>query len=104
MSDQRPVNLSTGLPETVLTSEPTDALDALAAALAWIASVLAPEAVVIGGGLSRAGAALFDPLNDRLARHLTFQPVPRLVPAELGDRAGCIGAALLAQASIRTGT
>ena len=69
-----------------------EALDALAAALAWIASVLAPEAVVIGGGLSRAGAALFDPLNDRLARHLTFQRVPRLVPAALGDRAGCIGA------------
>ena len=70
-----------------------EALDALAAALAWIASVLAPEAVVIGGGLSRAGAALFDPLNDRIPRHLTFQRVPRLVPAALGDRAGCIGAA-----------
>ena len=33
MSDPRPVNLSTGLPETVLTSEPAEALDALAAAL-----------------------------------------------------------------------
>jgi glucokinase len=77
------------------------ALDALAGALAWLASVLAPEAVVIGGGLSRAGATLFDPLNDRLARHLTFQRVPRLVPAALGDRAGCIGAALLAIDSVR---
>jgi glucokinase len=80
-----------------------EALDALAAALAWIASVLAPEAVVVGGGLSRAGAALFDPLNDRLARRLTFQRVPRLVPAALGDRAGCIGAGLLALDSIRGG-
>jgi hypothetical protein len=34
MSDSRPVNLSTGLPETVLISEPGDALDALTAALA----------------------------------------------------------------------
>jgi glucokinase len=80
-----------------------EALDALAAALAWTASVLAPEAVVIGGGLSRAGAALFDPLNARLARHLTFQRVPRLVPAALGERAGCIGAGLLAIDSIRGG-
>lgn len=78
-----------------------EALDALADALAWIASVLAPEAVVIGGGLSRAGAALLDPLNERIPRRLTFQRVPRLVPAALGERAGCIGAALLALDSVR---
>ena len=34
MSDQRPVQLSTGLPETVLDPEPADALSALDAALA----------------------------------------------------------------------
>jgi glucokinase len=73
-----------------------EALDALARALAWVASVLAPEAVVIGGGLSRAGAALFEPLEERTRARLTFQRMPRLVPAALGDRAGCIGAALLA--------
>jgi glucokinase len=74
-----------------------DALDALAGALAWVASVLAPEVVVVGGGLSRAGDALFDPLGERLARRLTFiQRAPRLVPAALGDRAGCHGAGLLA--------
>jgi glucokinase len=81
-----------------------EALDALAGALAWIASVLAPEVVVIGGGLSRAGEALFDPLTERIPRRLTFQRVPRLVPAALGERAGCIGAALLALDSVRGGT
>jgi glucokinase len=81
-----------------------EAVDALAGALAWIASVLAPETVVIGGGLSRAGAALFDPLEARIPRLLTFQRVPRLVPAALGDRAGCMGAGLLALDSIRAGT
>jgi glucokinase len=81
-----------------------EALDALAGALAWIASVLAPETVVIGGGLSQAGPALFDPLNERIPRRLTFQRVPRLVPAALGDRAGCMGAALLAVDSVRGGT
>jgi glucokinase len=73
-----------------------EALDALAGALAWVASVLAPEAIVVGGGLSRAGAALFDPLAERIRGGLTFQRVPRLVPAALGERAGCMGAALLA--------
>jgi glucokinase len=73
-----------------------DALDALAVALAWVAGVLAPEVVVVGGGLSRAGSVLFEPLEERLRARLTFQRVPRLVPAELGDRAGCLGAALLA--------
>jgi len=68
-----------------------------------VASVLAPDAVVIGGGLSRAGAALLDPLSERIARRLTFQRVPRLVPAALGERAGCIGAALLALDSVRGG-
>jgi glucokinase len=80
-----------------------EALDALAGALAWVASVLAPEVVVIGGGLSRAGEALFDPLSERIPRRLTFQRVPRLVPAALGERAGCIGAALLADDSVRGG-
>lgn len=78
-----------------------EALEALAGALAWVASVLAPEAVVVGGGLSRAGGALFVPLNERISRRLTFQRVPRLVPAALGERAGCIGAALLAVDSVR---
>jgi glucokinase len=78
-----------------------EALDALAGALAWVAGVLAPEAIVIGGGLSRAGASLFDPLDERLRDRLTFQRVPRLVPAALGDRAGCIGAAILALESVR---
>jgi glucokinase len=80
-----------------------EALDALAASLAWVASVLAPEAIVVGGGLSRAGAALLDPLGERTGRLLTFQRMPRLVPASLGERAGCIGAALLALDSVRGG-
>jgi glucokinase len=80
-----------------------EALEALAGALAWVASLLAPEVVVIGGGLSRAGAALFEPLSERVPRRLTFQRVPRLVPAALGERAGCVGAALLALDSVRGG-
>jgi glucokinase len=78
-----------------------EALDALAGALAWVAGVLAPEAIVIGGGLSRAGAALLEPLEERIRARLTFQRMPRLVPAVLGERAGCIGAGIMALESVR---
>lgn len=76
------------------------ALDALAFALAQIASTIAPEAIVIGGGLSRAGAALFDPLASRLDARLSYQRRPRLVPAQLGAEAGLLGAALLAREQV----
>ena len=73
-----------------------EAVHGIAVALAWTATVLAPEVVVIGGGLSLAGAGLLDPVADELAGLVSFQRVPRLVTAALGDRAGCLGAALLA--------
>ncbi len=74
-----------------------EALDALAFALAQLTAVLAPEAVVIGGGLSRAGGALFDELRVRLAARLSFHRIPRIVPAELQGDAGLLGAALRAR-------
>lgn len=70
------------------------ALDALALTLSHTVALLAPEAIVIGGGLSQAGAALFEPLERRLEALLTFQRRPRLLPASLGENAGVIGAAL----------
>lgn len=73
------------------------ALDALTLSLAQLAAVVAPQAVVIGGGLSRAGGALFDELRERLAARLSFQRVPVLVPAELSGNAGLLGAALRAR-------
>ncbi|MGH3098019.1 MAG: ROK family protein [Streptosporangiales bacterium] len=75
-----------------------EAIDALGLATAWLASVLAPEAIIIGGGLSQAGPALFDPLRQAMEQRLSFQRRPRLAPAALGDRAGFLGAALLAEA------
>ncbi|AYY11685.1 ROK family protein [Actinobacteria bacterium YIM 96077] len=80
-----------------------EAIDALSRALATACSLLAPEVVVIGGGLAKAGAELFDPLSDRLAGRLTFQDLPRIVPAALGDRAGCIGAAMMARDLVERG-
>ncbi|GAA2938585.1 ROK family protein [Microbacterium luteolum] len=73
------------------------ALDALTMSLAQLTAVVAPEAVVIGGGLSRAGGALFDELRERLAARLSFHRIPELVPAELSGNAGLLGAALRAR-------
>jgi glucokinase len=73
------------------------ALDALALDLSHTVALLAPEAIVIGGGLSQAGAALFEPLERRLEAILTFHRRPRLLCASIGENAGVMGAALRAR-------
>ncbi|MFJ5833657.1 ROK family protein [Streptomyces sp. NPDC093089] len=74
-----------------------EAVEALAATLATAVTVYAPELLVIGGELGDAGRGRLAPLREALARRLTFQAVPEIVPAAFGDRSGCVGAALLAQ-------
>lgn len=73
-----------------------EGVDALVIALAGYAFALAPELVVVGGGLAGAGEQLLAPLRDRLADRLGFQRMPTVVGAELGELAGCLGAGLLA--------
>lgn len=75
------------------------AIDALGFAVAQLAATVAPEAIVIGGGLSRAGDALFAPLASRVNERLSFHRRPLLVPARLGGDAGLLGAALIARES-----
>jgi glucokinase len=74
-----------------------DALEALTRALAMYTSLLAPELVVIGGGLSGAGEALLEPLRRRVRERLVWQQVPQIVAAHLGENAACVGAGLLAR-------
>ena len=74
-----------------------EALDALTMSIAQLTAVIAPEAVVIGGGLSRAGGALFDQLRARLRDRLSFHRIPELVAAELSGNAGILGSALRAR-------
>lgn len=73
-----------------------DAVEGLAQALLAAITVLDPGLVVVGGGLASAGPALFEPLRERLTARSTVQAAVPVVPAMLADRAGCLGAGLLA--------
>ncbi|WP_405615574.1 ROK family protein [Streptomyces sp. NBC_00076] len=73
-----------------------DAVDALADGLVTALTLLDPRTLIIGGGLAEAGETLFTPLRDAVRQRVTFQKLPTIVPAALGDSAGCLGAGLLA--------
>jgi glucokinase len=67
----------------------------LACAIASLVNVLDPEVVLLGGGIARAGPALFDPLA-RFLDALEWRPLGTatpVVPAALGELAGAFGAA-----------
>lgn len=64
--------------------------------LATLAAVLDPDRFVIGGGVAAAGELLLRPAREELAAHLPgrrHRPVPDVVVARLGNRAGWLGAA-----------
>src|SRR5258705_3910162 len=68
---------------------------ALAAALCSFVNILDPEAAIIGGGVARAGEVLFKPLREDLDA-IEWQPGGqrvKLLPAQLGEFAGAMGAA-----------
>ena len=70
---------------------------AVAAMIASVGAVCDLDLVVVGGGVAKSGALLFDPLREALAVHarLAFLRGLRVVPAELGGDAGLVGAAAL---------
>jgi glucokinase len=73
-----------------------DAVAALAAGLTILVNVLNPDVIAVGGGVAEAGAAFLDPLRVAVRRS-AWTPAAeavRIVPVELGPRAGAIGAAL----------
>jgi glucokinase len=76
---------------------------ALGIAIASATSLCDLDVVAIGGGLSQAGALLFDPLQEALDVHarLDFTRRVRVVPAALGQSAGLVGAAALISAGER---
>jgi glucokinase len=61
--------------------------------------LLNPARIVIGGGIAKAGASLFDPLRAELRRTITDWSRARIdvVPAALGDDSVLYGARVLAE-------
>lgn len=67
----------------------------LAAAITSFINILDPAAVILGGGIARSGDALLQPLQSRLDE-IEWRPGGhrvRLLPAQLGEYAGALGAA-----------
>jgi glucokinase len=75
--------------------------DAIARMIASVAAVCDLDLVVVGGGVAKSGALLFDPLRQALTHYagLDFIRDLRVLPAELGGDAGLVGAAALFNAS-----
>ena len=71
--------------------------DYLAQAIASVVNLLDPEVIVLGGGVSKAGHFLLDPLTQKYKQYIVFndQPLPPVKIAVLGPEAGIIGAAML---------
>jgi len=67
--------------------------------VAGLVNVLDPDIVVIGGGVGEAGDLLFGPLREAFratVEGVDVRPEVPITPAQLGNDAGAIGAALLA--------
>lgn len=72
------------------------ATSALATALESAITLLDLDLVVLGGGIAQAGEQLLEPVRRELAARITFQRMPEIVCAALGDDAAVLGAALIA--------
>nr|WP_256413430.1 ROK family protein [Frigoribacterium sp. CFBP 8766] len=73
-----------------------DGVRALALGLTSLTLLVDPAVIVLAGGVSRAGAALVDPLRAELAAGLAWRAAPEVRLSELGTHGGRIGAAVLA--------
>ena len=76
----------------------------LASGLIGMITMLRPEIVLLGGGLSGAGEALFTPLRAEVLNRLYNAEVfgcPPIFPAALGNDAGVIGAAMMGRSGTK---
>ncbi len=73
-------------------------LHSLAVGVSNFVTLFRPQVIVLGGGISNAGRALFAPLR-QLVCEMTYgveiMGCPSIVPAKLGNDAGIVGAAFL---------
>ena len=66
-------------------------------------TLLAPEKVIVGGGVASAGELLFAPLRKLVPQFVSMMPADKIqiVPAELASESGVCGALVLAKKTYR---
>ena len=74
----------------------------LAIGIANAITLIAPELVIVGGGVASAGDLLFEPLREQVPGFVSMVPaeVIRIVPAQLGTESGVHGAVALARRTV----
>ena len=73
-----------------------EATDLLGAALAHSTCLLDPGTIVFGGGVSRAGDRLLNPVRQALSSRLRWRAAPQLAVSTLTSHAGLRGAVIQA--------
>ncbi|HET7855088.1 MAG TPA: ROK family protein [Gaiellaceae bacterium] len=70
----------------------------LGTGIATLINIFEPEMIVLGGGFANAGDLVFDAAREAVAQEALppGRDLVRIVPAQLGPRAGMVGAALIA--------
>lgn len=76
----------------------SEAMTYLGIGMASLVNLFNPQIIVIGGGLSNLGERLLEPVRRGIVRHafVASARTARVVLAELGDKAGVLGAAAVA--------
>lgn len=74
-----------------------EALDGLARVLTMYISILPPDLIIIGGGVSMSGEELLGPLREKINKGSLWQRKPRISVSHFGDNSAVVGAAILAQ-------
>lgn len=72
----------------------------LAVGISNIVNALAPEMILVGGGISRQGDRILTPVREYVAQNCFDkrpEALPVIAPAQMGNEAGIVGAAALAE-------
>jgi len=71
----------------------------LAEGITNIHNIFEPDVILIGGGISKEGDYLLEPVRKMVYENIYCDqvPLPKIIPAKMGNDAGIVGAALLAK-------
>lgn len=78
----------------------SQAVSALARGIVGYTVTMDPDLVLIGGGVSKAGRVLLDPLRELVSASLTWRTAPAIELTALGSESALYGAALIAWESV----